>query len=300
MIVALIAAVAFCTFAIAIWNVARWPAVRSAPGDPDASVSLLIPARNEEGNLAACLESALGQRGVTEILIYDDESTDGTAAIIAQYAKRDRRVRGIEPGRLPKGWCGKSFACSQLAAGARSEWLLFLDADARLEPGAVSGMVREAKARGATLLSCWPRLTLRSVPEKILMPMLNFVVFTIYPAPLGMARNDASLGLAHGACVLCARAAYEAVGGHAVVASEIFEDTVLARRWRERGEVALCMDGADVVSVRMYGSTREIWSGFQKNFRAGFGSSASFLLFWRCMGSFLRARFLRAGCRQRW
>jgi chlorobactene glucosyltransferase len=182
----------------------------------------------------------------------------------------------VQTKPLPSGWCGKNFACAQLADAARGRWLLFLDADARLTEGAVARMLTEAVHRNTTFLSCWPRLQMVGFWEKVLMPLLNFLVFTIYPAPLSLVRHDASLGLAHGACLLIEKATYETLGGHATVRGEIFEDTRLAKLWREHGERSLCLDGSSEVSVRMYGSLTEIWLGFQKNFFPAFRREASF------------------------
>ena len=111
------------------------------------------------------------------------------------------------------------------------------------------------------------------------MPVLNFVVFTIFPAPLSIIRNDESLGLGHGACILVERSSYQAIGGHAAVRDEIFEDMRLAHLWRANGKRGLCLDGQDVVSVRMYNSFAEIWSGFQKNFFPAFRRESSFWIF---------------------
>ncbi|HVG17892.1 MAG TPA: glycosyltransferase family 2 protein, partial [Blastocatellia bacterium] len=213
---------------------------------------------------------------VSEILVYDDHSADATPRIIGEYRGHDARVRLVTPAQLPQGWCGKNFACAQLAKEANGEWLLFLDADARLAPMAVTSMVEEATARDLTLLSGWPALSLKSFWEGALMPMLNFVVFTLFPAPLSLARNDESLGLAHGACILVDRSSYYAVGGHAAVRDEIFEDQRLAHLWRAKGMRGLCLDGRDVVSVRMYSSFGEIWGGFQKNFFPAFRRESSF------------------------
>jgi chlorobactene glucosyltransferase len=113
----------------------------------------------------------------------------------------------------------------------------------------------------------------------MLMPMLNFCVFTLFPAPLSLLRPDPSMGLAHGACILARRDAYEAVGGHAAVRTEIFEDTRLARVWRERGQRGICLDGQHVVRVRMYERLGDIWRGFQKNFYPAFKRDPSFFLF---------------------
>jgi chlorobactene glucosyltransferase len=214
---------------------------------------------------------------VCEILVYDDHSTDATPRIVGEYAWS--RVRRLAPKPLPAGWCGKPYACAQLAAEARGRWLLFVDADARLCENAVARAVAEAEARGVSLLSCWPALELHSFWERALMPLLNFVVFTLYPAPLAFKRNDASLGLAHGSFILARRDAYARAGGHELVRGEIFEDTRLARVWRERGEKSLCLDGRGVLSVRMYRSLPEIWRGFQKNFFPAFRRERSFWAF---------------------
>lgn len=273
---------------VAVWNALAWPKVAAggsaASQQTTARVSILIPARNEETNLPACLDAALAQPEeiVCELLVYDDHSTDATSAIIERYAKRNARVRKLPAAILPSNWCGKTFACAQLAAGARGEWLLFLDADARLDASgtaAVARMLAEAERRHLTLLSCWPALELGSFWERALMPLLNFVVFTLYPAPLALRRTDASLGLAHGACLLAHRSTYALVGGHGAVRDQLFEDVRLAQVWRERGQASLCLDGQGIVSVRMYRSFAEIWSGFQKNFRPAFRRESSFWVF---------------------
>lgn len=271
---------ALLTLLVALWNVSAWPRIKPARVASAHPVSVLIPARNEESNIAACLDSVLNQgETVLEILVYDDHSSDATPRIIREYRGRDSRVRLITPAELPQGWCGKNFACAQLAKEATGEWLLFLDADARLARMAVASMVEEAVSRDLTLLSGWPALTLASSWEIVLMPMLNFVVFTLFPAPLSLVRDDESLGLAHGACVLVDRSSYRAIGGHAAVRDEIFEDQRLAHLWRAKGMRGLCLDGQGAVSVRMYSSFAEIWAGFEKNFFPAFRHEASFWAF---------------------
>lgn len=281
--------------ALVAWNVLAWPKVATRADSLPQSLSILIPARNEQDNLPSCLETALRQgEAVAEILVYDDHSTDATASIVCGYAERDNRVRLVPAQTLPEGWCGKNFACARLAAEAKSEWLLFLDADARLTDGAAARMVAEATRRQITFLSCWPGLTLVSFWERALMPLLNFTVFTLFPAPLSLLRNDASLGLAHGACLLMRRATYQKLGGHGAVRDQIFEDTRLAQMWRERGECGLCLDGQDVVHVRMYESLGDIWLGFQKNFFPAFRHEASFWAFLSLHTSIFLAPFFLA------
>jgi len=265
---------------VVVWNVAAWPGFRAEGRSDPRAVSVLIPARDEESNLAGCLDSVVMQdETVGEILVYDDHSTDATPEIIRAYTARDRRVRLIEASSLPDGWCGKTYACARLAEGAASEWMIFLDADARLKDRAAERMLEEARRRGVTLLSAWPALRLAGFWEKSLMPMLNYIVFTLFPGPLSLARGDASLGLAHGACILVERASYFEVGGHAAVRDQVFEDQRLAHLWRARGKRGLCLDGQSIVIVRMYSSFGEIWSGFRKNFFPAFRRESRFWLF---------------------
>ncbi|HEX9000858.1 MAG TPA: glycosyltransferase family A protein [Blastocatellia bacterium] len=267
--------------AIALTNALFWPKPRRAQRAYAGEVSVLIPARNEESNLPACLETVLRQgQTVREVLVYNDHSTDGTERILREFAARDERVRSVEVLPLAEGWCGKNFACAQLAGAATGNYLLFIDADARLTEGAVARMAEEMHQRSLTFLSCWPGLELVSFWERALMPMLNFVVFATFPSPLSLLLGSPSLGLAHGACLMFERATYEEVGGHAAVRDQIFEDTRLAQLWRERGRRGLCLDGQDVVRVRMYSSFAEIWQGFQKNFFPAFKYELSFWFFW--------------------
>lgn len=285
--------VALALLAIALWNVVAWPSVAGDAPPVAAAAAVLIPARDEERNLPDCLEAAIAQDStVGEILVYDDHSTDATARIVREFAARDRRVRLVTSRTLPQGWCGKTFGCATLAAESTMPWLVFLDADARLQPGAVRRMLGEALGRGVSLLSPWPRLVAVSAGERALMPLLDVVVFTLFPAPLSLRRPDPSLGLVHGACILAERRAYDRVGGHGAVRSEIFEDQRLARLWRDRGERGLCLGGRDVVSVRMYRSVGELWRGFQKNFYPAFRHAANFWAFLILHGVVLVAPFI--------
>ncbi len=265
------------TLGIVVWNVVAWPEVSPAVTQLPGLISVLIPARNEAAHIGACVDAALAAgASVGEVLVYDDRSEDATAELVRARASTDARVRLVEGTALPHGWCGKNFACASLAAAAQGSWLLFLDADARLAPGAADRLLAEAAAGQATMISAWPALVMVSFWERALMPMLNVVTFSLFPAPLSFMRNDPSLGLVHGACILVHRDAYLRVGGHTAVKGEIFEDQRLAHLWRERGERGFCLDGRTAVSVRMYRSLGEIWRGFQKNFYPAFQHEWSF------------------------
>lgn len=275
-----ILAIAVLALLLVCWNSLAWPRVGHEPAPPEPAVSVLIPARNEQDNIRSCLDTLRDQGGcLKEVVVYDDHSEDRTPDIVRETTADWPSLRLAEPVPLPDGWHGKAFACSHLASLAQGEWLLFLDADARLSPRAVGRMLAEARRRGVTFLSCWPGLELHGFWEKALMPMLNFIVFTLFPAPLSFRMRRPSLGLAHGACILAHRGTYHRIGGHGLVRRELFEDTALARAWRAAGESGLCLDGQYVVRVRMYDSFAGIWKGFQKNIYPAFKHDISFWLF---------------------
>ncbi|MCX7929316.1 MAG: glycosyltransferase [Chlorobi bacterium] len=266
-----IAVVALSFFVLATINAIAFLRTRSPVGVLDTYISVLIPARNEEGVLGRCIESVLACGDVVaEVLIYDDQSTDTTHYVAQTWSQRDQRVRVLETVPLPNGWYGKPHACYRLASAAQSQWLLFLDADAQLNPGSVERLIATARACNATLLSAWPKIEMVSPVERVLMPMLDFYVMTLLPSPLQQLSNHPRYALAHGSCMLCDRQTYFRLGGHSAVRTELFEDTALARHWRQSGEKSLCCDGQEIVHVRMYQTFGEIWRGFQKNFYPGF------------------------------
>ncbi len=249
------------------------------------SVSVLIPARNEEANLPLCLDTIIEQGAVVaEVLVYDDHSTDNTSQVVSNYVAQFSRISLIPPVILPSGWCGKNYACAQLAKQAKGNWLLFLDADTRLMPNSLNQMLNEAQARKLTFLSCWPKFQMETLTEKLLMPFLNYVVFSMFPGPLSFIKRpqfefNPKLGLAHGACMLFERGAYEEFGGHEKVKDQIFEDTRIAQLWRASERRGNCLDGQEVVYLRMYTSFGEIWAGFQKNLFPAFQHEYKFWAF---------------------
>ncbi len=266
---------------VSFLNLVGWRRIKSSHDAGSGQVSVLIPARNEELTLADCVESVVQQGDViAEILIYNDRSTDRTEDVVVGLVDAHQRlVRQVETRPLKTGWVGKPHACAQLAEEASAKWMLFLDADARLEPGAVGRLLHAADSTEATFVSAWPVLEMKSFAERLLMPLLNFVVFTLFPAPISRSQSGASLGLAHGACILAERETYRATGGHELVKDRLFEDTAFARSWRGHGENSQVVDGSGIVRVRMYEDFSGIWNGFTKNYFPAFKRTTSFFLF---------------------
>lgn len=266
--------------AVVTVNWMMWPAIPPGDDGSAATVSVLIPARNEEHNIAEAVRSALRQGdAVGEVLIYDDHSEDHTRNIVLSMQAESEKVRLIEPSALPSGWLGKPFACAQLSKVTRCEWMLFLDADTRLEKGAAMAMLHAVQTYDVTFLSCWPKLISASFWEHVFMPMLNFVVYSIFPTPMQQKDPSPSFGLAHGACLFIHKPTYDQIGGHSTVKHAVFEDTELARIWRLREKKGICLNGKHIVSVRMYTCLSDIIQGFSKIVYPAFRKDRSFWMF---------------------
>jgi chlorobactene glucosyltransferase len=148
---------------------------------PAPLISVLIPARNEETNIEACLDSLRGQDYPNlEILVLDDSSTDSTAEIVARIAAEDRRVRLLRGQPLPQGWAGKPFACHQLAQEARGSWLLFTDADTVHAPSVLRNVQGVALASDAALISGFPYQRTSSIWQKMAMPILFYFMLLFW------------------------------------------------------------------------------------------------------------------------
>jgi glycosyltransferase involved in cell wall biosynthesis len=230
---------------------------------PDAipEVSIIVPARNEEASLANCLESLTAQTVVAfEIIVVDDGSTDRTREIAQSFAK----VRVISAWPLPDGWTGKNKAVIAGAKEARAQWLLFTDADTVHLPGSLARALEEAKREGADLLSYSPEQVVCAFAERAVMPVVFAELASQYP-PQKVREQNSGIIAANGQYILVRRAAYDAVGGHAAVATEILEDVALARLFRNKGKRVYFRYAGDAVRTRMYRNWTQLREGWTKN-----------------------------------
>jgi glycosyltransferase involved in cell wall biosynthesis len=229
-------------------------------------VSVIVPARNEEASLGACLESLVGQTGVTfEILVVDDHSTDRTREIAESFAaKEPGKVRVIEAGPLPQGWTGKNNAVATGVREARGEWLLFTDADTVHLLGSLARAVKEAEENQAEMLSYSPEQIAVSFWEVATLPVVFAELARQYP-PAKVSDPASPIAAANGQYILIRREAYDAVGGHAAVAGEILEDVALARAVKAAGRKIRFRYADDAVRTRMYRNFRQLREGWTKN-----------------------------------
>jgi glycosyltransferase involved in cell wall biosynthesis len=224
-------------------------------------VSVIVPARNEEVCLKACLESLVGQTGVRlEIIVVDDGSTDRTREIAQSFPQ----VQVVEPKRLPKGWSGKNNALVAGAKVARGEWILFTDADTVHHPGSLARSVAEAVSQKADLLSYSPEQEVHGFWEKAVMPVIFSELAATY-RPLEVSDPASSVAAANGQYILVSREAYNDVGGHRAVATELLEDVALARAVKVSGRRIFFRYGGDAVRTRMYRSFAQLQEGWTKN-----------------------------------
>jgi len=248
------------------------------------SLSIVVPARNEERQIERCVRSLLTQRhNDFEVVVVDDCSDDGTAGILERLAAGDGRLRVVTGAPLPDGWVGKPWALTQGAREARGAWLLFTDADTFHYPAGVASVQQAAVERRLDVLSVLTDQDLVTTAERALMPSL-FLAILGGTGPIADVGDPSkpNVALFNGQYILASRAAYEAIGGHAAVRDQIAEDLELARLFKRDGRFRIALTGSDgVAHTRMYRSLREIWLGFTKNFALGLRGRP----FWGAVGA---------------
>ena len=224
-------------------------------------VTVIVPARNEETDLRACLDGLLHQTYPTiEILVVDGGSTDGTRAV-AQA--RSPRVALLEEPPLPDGWVGKNWACWNGARRSRGEWLLFTDADVRLGPDAVWTAVEWAQRDRADLVTFASRIEMVGAWEKIVLPFFAQMVLTYFRTPR-VNQPGSKAAMANGQFLLVSRSAYEGTGGHQAVHDRVLEDVALAQRFRGAGKTLRVAWTPELATTRMYRTPEEMYEGLLK------------------------------------
>ncbi len=293
--------------AVALWlNLRAFPTVRRraeeegpAPGEELPRISVLVPARNEVLRIGPCARSLLQQRYPDfEVIILDDNSTDGTADLLysmgwADAAKDPTACFRVMRGQpLPAGWSGKSWACHQLAEAATGEYILFLDADTAHDPQMLISSMTFAREQRADLLSAWPFPETGSWSERLVLPLIHMALAG-YPQALWRWLMDdrrdlleklspatrRHFGAANGQFLMFRKTVYWQIGGHAASRSHMVEDVALGRATASAALRLVNADGRLLSSVRMYHRFSEVWEGFTKNMRAAFeGSLLAFLI----------------------
>jgi hypothetical protein len=249
------------------------------PDGTDVPVVAVVPARDEEAVIDACVRGLRAQTHANlRIVVVDDASADATGEIARRHAAEDARVSVVRTSGPPPGWKGKVHAmhAGVVAAGdfPGSAWLLFVDADVVLGPQALGRLLTTARDARADLVSSpagppagrsltWPVL----VPPSIQMIGEN-------ADPQGRGRKAFAIG--H--CILVHAGAYEVVGGWAALRNLRNEDIALATAVRDRGGVTRLVDGLAHVTTSGMDPWTQGWTSFRKSFVAGTRGSVPVLL----------------------
>ena len=252
----------------------RLAAIQADP--PLPTVSVLIPARNEEASIGECIQSVLECATSDleiEVVVLDDQSEDETAARVREIASTDGRVRLESSGPLPTGWCGKQHACAELARLAKHDLLIFLDADVRLSNDALRRIAAEYQLNGVDLLSGFPRQRTESLAERMLIPLMHFVLLGFLSLRQMRQTTHPAFGAGCGQLFTTSKTAYEKSGGHSQIRRSLHDGIKLPRLYRSKDMRTDLFDASDIASCRMYRNASEVWFGLKKNATEGIANA---------------------------
>lgn len=241
------------------------------------SVSVLIPARDEEHRLPALLQSVIAQQHLAdlEVLVLDDASRDATAVVVESAAAGDPRIRlirGVDDP--PPGWLGKPWACERLVQQARGTVLVLLDADVILLPHAVASAVQSMRTQGLDLVSPYPRQVALSWPERLMQPLLQWSWLTTLPLRVAERSARPSLAAANGQFLVVDAATLARSGGFDAVRGEVLDDIALLRAVKRNGGRGGVIDGTHLATCRMYDGAGDLVRGWTKSLWSAFGGAA--------------------------
>lgn len=236
-------------------------------------VSVLVPARDEEGRIGRCVRAVLASEAVEfELLVGDDGSADGTAGEAAEAAAGDARFRLLPLPPPGPGWLGKPSACAHLAAAARGSVLVFVDADVTLAPGGLAAAVALLRGARLDLVSPYPRQLADGLGPRLVQPLLQWSWLSFLPLRLAETAPAPTLSAANGQLLVCDAQAYARAGGHGAVAGAVLDDVELARAFKRSGARVAITDGSALATCRMYDDWPALRDGYTKSLWAASGS----------------------------
>jgi chlorobactene glucosyltransferase len=241
------------------------------------SVSICIPARNEERNIASLLRNLIQTYGnsefVKEILVLDDNSTDKTLPIIQSFSEKYNKIQVIQGKELPAGWLGKNWACYQMSQQVKSDYICFIDADVELSSGLLEKSITRVEKYRLALLSLFPSQRMETWGEKLVVPLMHFLLLNLLPLRLVRTSNNPSFAAANGQYMFFDNRVYQQLQFHKHLKNNVLEDINSVKFAKEKGFKTEVLLGNDLIMCRMYVGFKDAVNGFSKNLFAGFGSS---------------------------
>ena len=229
-------------------------------------VSVLIPARNEERNIERCLNSLRNQLYRNyEILVLNDNSTDGTLQILKRIAARDKRIKVINGQPLPNDWYGKPFALHQLTQKAQGQILIFTDADTIHGPTSIAWAVTNMQMLNADMLSGYIGQIFLSFGEIVTVPLMFFLTGFVIPLFLNRFTKPSQFSAAIGQFIAIRHVVFKAIGGCEIFRKKTSEDVYMARYVKKMGYSTRFLNISDHVKCRMYKGYRDAVEGIGKN-----------------------------------
>lgn len=231
---------------------------------PNPKVSVIVPARNEEGFIERCLNSLVQQDYENyEIVVIDDRSEDSTGESIKKIAQSSSKVKYVLAEPKPQKWVGKNWACFEGFKRATGELLLFTDADTVHSKNTISLSVAHLMSEGLDALTVIPRMLCLDSWTKITLPVLSIFLHTRFSA---LRVNDSSkkTGYFFGSFFIIKRKPYESVGTHEGVKSEIVEDGALGKKVKEEGYKLKMVRGEHLVEAIWARDWSTLWHGLKR------------------------------------
>ena len=245
------------------------------------SISVVIPARNEENYIGATLQSLMAQDypGKIDITVVNDNSTDNTVEAITRI--KDERIVISNTSDLPEGWTGKLWALKQginLAIKKKPsvDFYLLTDADIEHSRETLKNMVTKAERENLQLVSLMVLLNCRNFWEILLIPAFVFFFQKLNPFQWINNPKKPTAGAA-GGYILVRRTALEAAGGIDAVRGEIIDDCAIGRMIKKNGSIWLGLTRS-VKSLRTHTRLSEIWGMVTRTAFNQLNYSVSFLL----------------------
>jgi len=237
-------------------------------------ISILIPARNEAENISRCLKSLLKQDYPNlEIVVLNDNSTDGTSKVVKVIAEKDNRVRLVEGAPLEDGWIGKNFASHQLAKYAKGEYFIFTDADTLHFPKTVSSAFGALITTKVDALSIYPRQIMVTFAERMTVPIINIALQCFIPFILIKKSKSPLFSTALGQFMMFKREVYEKIGGYESIKGNMVDDIQISKRVKKAGYKFMIFDGRNTIYCRMYKNLKGVIIGLAKSIYPAFNGN---------------------------
>ena len=254
-------------------NMENYSSIGQALKNPPL-ISILIPARNEAENISRCLKSLLKQDYPNmEIIVLDDNSSDGTGKVVEEIAQKDNRVRLVDGAPLEDGWIGKNFASHQLAKHAKGEFFIFTDADTLHFPKTVSSALGALIATKVDALSTYPRQIMVTFAERMTVPIINTALQCFIPFILIKKSKSPLFCTALGQFMMFKRGTYEKIGGYESIKGHLVDDIQISKRVKKEGLKFMVFDGRNTIFCRMYKNLKGVIIGLAKSIYPAFNGN---------------------------